>query len=109
MKVWSIALGHNGAVNEEFVKKYKSVMKVRKNVMKDIYISILSLIGFLGIYLIALNSNNDFIYILQYPTYIFMGISALSIFAHLKIVVEWKNHDLKMLEEFYGQCNFDYS
>jgi hypothetical protein len=107
MKLWSIMLGFKGAVTDEFHDKYKSVVKVRKRIMNELYISIFSFIGFLFVYLTSLNLNNEFIWMLQYPMYIFMGLSILSFFAHLKIVVEWKNHDLEMLEKFYGLRNND--
>ena len=107
MKVWSIKLGYNGVTNNGFYEKYKSVIKVRKRIMNELYISISSFFAFLLIYIIAIRSNNEFIYFIQYPMYIFMGLSILSFFAHFKIFCEWKNHDLEMLEKFYGLCNND--
>jgi predicted neutral ceramidase superfamily lipid hydrolase len=107
MKIWSILLGHNGVVDDSFYEKYTSVLNVRKKIRNELYISILSFIGFISIYLIAIRSNNDFISVLQYPMYIFMGLSILSFFAHLKVIFEWRNHDLKMLEDFYGTIDND--
>lgn len=100
--LWSIKLGFDGQITDDFKKKYDSVIIVRKRILNEIGMAILCLIGFFGMYIYSTYFlvNNDYSNLLTIPCTIFIFLSAFSIIAHMKIVREWIIHDKRMVKEF---------
>jgi uncharacterized membrane protein len=102
LKDWSIKLGFNGEITDEFVKKYKSVMKVRKKIKQDLFYS--SLISILYIMLIIYIKyfSSD----IPYETSIiiimtmFFGICIFAILGYTRVIYQWRKHDKEMIKEW---------
>jgi hypothetical protein len=100
MKKWSITLGFKGETGEDFYKKYDSVIEVRKNIVKELYYGFLGTASFLAIFVYG--TYNDMV-ILSIPSIIFTGLSCFSIYAHSKVIFEWKRHDKEMMKVWMEQ------
>jgi hypothetical protein len=104
---WSIKLGFYGALTDEFFKKLERVKKVRKRIKSEIIMSLGAFIISTSIYT-ALYYN---IYVNEYKgtVMVFMIfailLSCFSILAHMRVIVQWQNHDKEMITEWNSKMN----
>lgn len=109
-KEWSIKLGFNGEINDDFRKKFLSVMKVRKNIRKEYWISILASTLFSLLYYVVPMFKIEYSLYFQIAILIFILISMFAILAYFIVLVEWILHDKKMMKEWKEkQCNLNES
>jgi len=99
---WSIKLGFYGAITDVFITKLEKVKKVRKRIKGEIIMSVGAFILSTSIYT-ALYYN---IYVNEYKdtVMVFMIfailLSCFSILAHIRVIVQWQNHDKEMIDEW---------
>jgi uncharacterized membrane protein len=107
LKIWSIKLGFNGEISNDFYRKLDSVKRVRKRIRGEILMAIVIFIMSTSVYL-ALSHN---IYTNEYreQVMIFMIfavlLSCFSALAHTRVVVQWQAHDKEMIEEWEKKNN----
>lgn len=86
---FSIELGFNGELSDEYYKKKQSVLKVRKMLK-------IQLISFISIIIL-------FLCVLQYNivSIVFIGVGFIAVYKNIKVWIEIRNIKLQRFKDYY--------